>query len=168
MIKLEAMVWTTIGFLTLVGCGPGGEGARPEPSVVPAGTEKSAKVELTPGQEPARKIEVLPSGIRYSIVKEGHGAPPPVGSKLVAHVRGWISGKPPFLDTKARGKPLETKLDKLQLIAGLFESFAAMRTGELRRVWVPSVLGYGTAGYEGQVPPGTDLDFDLELLSYEP
>jgi FKBP-type peptidyl-prolyl cis-trans isomerase len=166
MSKLAFMAWTTIGLFTLAGCRPGDGGNDAAKTGASGGAEKSAKVQLASGQ--ANAVTVLPSGIKSAIVKEGSGAPPPPGSRIVAHVKGWISGRAPFLDTKARGKPFEGRLDKLSLISGLFESFSAMRKGEVRRVWVPSALGYGAAGYEGQVPPGADLDFDLELLSYEP
>jgi len=73
-----------------------------------------------------------------------------------------------FLDTRKSGVPKEYTLTTLELITGLVETLQAMRTGEKRRVKVPHGLGYGVKGMPEVVPPRTDLDFEIELVSFTP
>lgn len=110
-----------------------------------------------------------PSGLEYSILTEGIGATPPLGSTVKIHLTGWrLSDNAVFMDTRKTGVPREYKLTTLELIKGLVESLQAMRTGEKRRVKVPHGLGYGVKGMPEVVPSRTDLDFEIELVSFVP
>ncbi len=54
--------------------------------------------------------------------------------------------------------PFEFEVGAGKVIAGLERTVHGMRTGEARRVFVPSALAYGSAGAgAGVVPPYADL-----------
>ena len=40
----------------------------------------------------------------------------------------------------------------------------ALQEGGKRTLMIPAVLGYGTRGAGGVIPPNADLIFDVELL----
>jgi FKBP-type peptidyl-prolyl cis-trans isomerase len=120
-----------------------------------------------PAKDSAGDTAVLPSGLSYEIIEKGTGPSPTLGSRVTLHVTGKLPDGTVFLDTRKDGKPREYKVDPLELITGWVEVLPLMKVGEKRHVQVPSSLAYGAAGYQGVVPPNTDLDFEIELLSIE-
>jgi len=155
---------------------PGSEKAAPAASGKDLGVlnilkdrQKPAAVEPTqssPAGSQAAGAVKLPSGLEYTVLKEGEGPTPPLGSKVIAHYTIWLPGGKVFEDTRATNTPRELKLDKLNLMSGLVDTLASMKKGEKRRVHLPSNLAYGSPGYPGAIPPRTDLDVEIELLSF--
>ena len=136
-----------------------GDQKKTTPSVAPTGG--TAKKET-----PAPAVEkTLPSGVTYTVLEEGEGPTPRLGSMVSVHVTGRLPGGQVFLDTRRHGVPREYKLDKLNMITGWVDTLTTMKKGEKRKLHVPSHLAYGSRGYAGFVPPNTDLDFEIELVS---
>jgi FKBP-type peptidyl-prolyl cis-trans isomerase len=108
-----------------------------------------------------------PSGLEYEVIQQGEGPSPPLGAKVTVHFAGFVDGKK-FMDTHEGGAPREFKLDRSRLIDGWVEALLTMKKGEKRKLNVPSRLAYGRTGYPGLVPPGKDVTFDLELVSFLP
>jgi len=108
-----------------------------------------------------------PSGLEYEVIQQGEGPSPPLGAKVTVHFAGFVDGKK-FMDTHEGGAPREFKLDRSRLIDGWVEALLTMKKGEKRKLNVPSRLAYGRMGYPGLVPPGKDVTFDLELVSFLP
>lgn len=175
----RAAVWILAMCVSLASC----EKAPP-----PGGSdngEKSGKVEQppdtpdtpdTPGtadtpeasaKAPAGESVQLPSGISYEILEKGTGPSPVMGSRVTLHVTGKLPDGRVFLDTRKDGKPREYKVDPLELITGWVKVLPMMKVGEKCHIEVPSSLAYGATGYQGVVPPNTDLEFEIELLSIE-
>jgi FKBP-type peptidyl-prolyl cis-trans isomerase len=121
---------------------------------------------LVPAGAKAGSAVKLPSGLEYTLLKEGEGSSPPLGSKVITHYTIWLPGGKVFEDTRAASTPRELKLDNINLISGLVETLASMKKGEKRRVHVPSHLAYGNLGYGAAIRPNTDLDIEIELLSF--
>ncbi len=84
-----------------------------------------------------------------------------------------------FENTKARGKPIVFIFGSRPLSGGMCpgaeEALSGMRAGGRRRVTVPAALGFGERGAvlrptehvpdkQGVVPPGAELEYDLELV----
>lgn len=129
-------------------------------------TASVAPTPLSPAGSQAANAVKLPSGLEYTVLKEGEGPTPPLGSKVITHYTIWLPDGKVFEDTRATSTPRELKLDKLNLISGLVETLTSMKKGEKRRVHVPSALAYGNLGYGAAIRPRTDLDIEIELLSF--
>ena len=124
----------------------------------------------------------LPSGLQYTILKEGDGPKPAVGERVSVHYAGWLENGT-LIDTsvdsiaKASGRydellalhrgnfePLAIALSPdMQLFAGFKEAMLEMKAGDKWRIFVPPHLGYGSQG-SGPIPPNSNLVFDLEML----
>lgn len=53
----------------------------------------------------------------------------------------------------------------LQVIKGWDQGVEGMRVGDIRRLTVPAVMGYGAAGARPAIPPNAALDFTVELVN---
>ncbi|KAK9813233.1 hypothetical protein WJX72_011154 [[Myrmecia] bisecta] len=118
------------------------------------------------------------SGLRYTDLKIGGGAPMQRGFLVVLDFKGYANGEV-FEDTKKRGKPVVfiygSRPFTAGLCKGLEEALATMKSGGKRRVIVPPEMGFGNDGFDlrptghvpgksGAVPPGATLTYELELL----
>jgi hypothetical protein len=52
-------------------------------------------------------------------------------------------------------------------IEGLAEGISTMREGEFRRIFIPPDLAFGEEGLAPNIPPGSILVYDIELLEIE-
>lgn len=103
------------------------------------------------------------SGLKYRDIKVGDGLECPEGATPIMDYTGWLtSGGQPF-DTsfKPGGDPLDMSLG--DLIKGWQQGVPGMRVGGIRKLVIPSDLGYGPKG-QGSIPPNATLVFEVELL----
>ena len=136
------------------------------PAAAPSDSPASVRAPAAATARPAPAVQKAPSGLEYAVLKEGTGAPPPLGAKVKVHWTGRLKDGKVFGDTRAAGVPDDFRLTRSDLIDGLLEALQAMKPGEQRQLQVPSKLGYGAGGYRGVVPPNADLEIDVELVSY--
>ncbi len=54
-----------------------------------------------------------------------------------------------------------------QVIAGWGEGVPGMKVGGMRRLIIPSAKGYGSVRAAKNIPPNSDLVFDIELISID-
>lgn len=71
----------------------------------------------------------------------------------------------PFADTYA-GEPLEFTLGMGLVIPGWEKGLMGMKVGEVRKLVIPSYMGYGESSMDG-IPPNSDLYFEVELVHAE-
>lgn len=119
-------------------------------------------------QPGASVLTTLPSGLGVLDLSPGQGTSPKVGQTCIVEALGWIEeggvkGRP-FLDTKKRGFPLSFPLGGGRVIKGWEEGLATMKKGGRRLLRVPPALGYSTQELGNDIPPGSILIFELELL----
>ncbi len=99
----------------------------------------------------------------------GTGADAVSGKTLTANYTGWLydSGKPEQkglqFETSVGGSALTFTLGAGQVIAGIERGVAGMKVGGVRRIVIPSSLGYG-AVRKGPIPPFATIVFEVELL----
>ena len=51
------------------------------------------------------------------------------------------------------------------VISGWVDGIPGMKVGGKRKLWVPAVLGYGEKGFADNIPPDSDLVFEIEIFA---
>jgi hypothetical protein len=108
-------------------------------------------------------------GIKYKILKEGDGDKPVRGQKVDMKYTLWTGGFGKDGGTKVDsntgplGRPFSTIVGVGQVIKGWDLTLLDMKGGEVRRIVVPSDLGYGEKGAGGAIPPKATLYFEVEM-----
>lgn len=107
-------------------------------------------------------VKVLPSGLQYKVITEGHGEVPKASDEVEVIYEGRLIDGTVFDSTKKHGQ----KSDKFKagnLIKGWTEALTTMPVGSKWQLYIPQELAYG-ARQAGQIPPYSTLVFDLELV----
>ncbi|MEI7657947.1 MAG: FKBP-type peptidyl-prolyl cis-trans isomerase [Phycisphaerae bacterium] len=94
---------------------------------------------------------------------EGQGDPCPKNATITIHYTGMLlSGK--VFDSSLPGRPVTFPLRRL--IQGWQEGIPGMKAGGKRRLTIPWRMAYGEAGSPPDIPPRSDLIFDIELFEF--
>jgi FKBP-type peptidyl-prolyl cis-trans isomerase len=108
----------------------------------------------------------LPSGLQYTVLKEGAGPKPTLADVVEAHYRGTHIDGTEFDGTEPGGEPAAFPLRGV--VPGWQEALPLMSVGSKWRVWLPPDLGYGDAGSPPAIEPNEVLVFEIELLGIKP
>lgn len=88
------------------------------------------------------------------------------GDRISVHYRGWLASDGSVFDQSYnRGTPL-TFIVGQGVIQGWSDGVVGMKVGEVRRLKIPSSLGYKEFGSGEAIPPNADLIFDVELVNF--
>lgn len=104
--------------------------------------------------------ESIYPGLKYWDVKEGMGEPCPKGATVTINYTGWTVDGNKF-DSGQQTYPLRN------LIQGWQAGIPGMKNGGIRRLLIPSDLGYGPRG-KSPIPPNATLVFEIEMISFKP
>lgn len=86
------------------------------------------------------------------------------GATITAHYTGALCKNGViFQSSHDFGDALTFGLD--QVIKGWTEGVPGMKVGGMRRLIIPSEKAYGSARAAANIPPNSDLVFDIELLA---
>lgn len=107
-------------------------------------------------------VTVLPSGLQYTVIKEGTGANPVATDRVKCHYEGTLPNGTVFDSSYKRGEPAVFPLNGV--IAGWTEGVQLMKEGAKYRFFIPYHLAYGERGAGQAIPPYAALVFDVELL----
>ena len=107
-------------------------------------------------------VVTLPSGLQYTVIKEGNGRKPKATDQVVCHYEGFLRDGTVFDSSVQRGEPATFGLQ--QVIAGWTEGLQLMQEGAKYRFFIPYRLAYGEGGAGNMIPPFATLIFDVELL----
>ncbi len=80
----------------------------------------------------------------------------------VTYTGSYVTGV--AFDSNVGKSPFRFLINAGQVIKGWDEGVQGMRVGGKRQLVIPPALGYGTSG-SGQIPGGTILVFEIELLN---
>ena len=101
--------------------------------------------------------------LRFEDEVVGDGEEVQPGDTVTIHYTGALNSDGSIFDSSVdRGEPATFPLDNL--IPGWQEGIPGMKVGGKRRLFIPSELGYGSAGSGANIPPNADLIFDIELF----
>jgi FKBP-type peptidyl-prolyl cis-trans isomerase FklB len=107
-------------------------------------------------------VVTLPSGMQYTILKEGAGPKPSLTDRVRVHYHGTLIDGKVFDSSIERGQPIELAVNGV--IPGWTEALQLMPVGSKWRLFIPSNLAYGDQSPGGAIPGGATLIFDVELL----
>jgi FKBP-type peptidyl-prolyl cis-trans isomerase FklB len=110
-------------------------------------------------------VKVTESGLQYKIVKEGTGEIPKSTDKVTVHYVGKLLDGKEFDSSIKRGQPATFPVTGV--IPGWTEALQLMKVGSKWNLWIPSKLGYGERGAGNDIPPGSTLFFEVELLGID-
>jgi FKBP-type peptidyl-prolyl cis-trans isomerase len=93
----------------------------------------------------------------------GTGDAVPEHATITAHYTGALCADGTiFQSSHDFGKPVTFGLD--QVIKGWAQGVPGMKIGGTRRLIIPSALAYGSVRAAANIPPNSDLVFDIELV----
>ena len=107
------------------------------------------------------------TGLRYADTAPGFGRQAQTGDVVQVHYTGWLivdGARGQMFDSSVGGEPLQFKLGAGQVIRGWEEGVRGMQEGGTRRLIIPPDLAYGDRGFASVIPPGSTLEFEVELL----
>jgi len=133
---------------------------------------KAAKKEKTEGdafcaQNKKRPgVVVTPSGLQYEIITAGTGPKPTLVDTVVCHYKGSLLNGKEFDNSYNRGEPISFPVSGV--IRGWTEAVQLMPKGSKWKLYIPSDLAYGDRGAGQDIPPGSTLIFEVELIDIKP
>ena len=114
------------------------------------------------------EMKELEKGVKYHEVKAGAGEPAPVGYQVVINYVMRVPGGQEFANTVTGDGPQDVRVGTGNLIEGMDLGLKGMRSGEIRRLYIPGELafekGLPAAPGRARVLPKSDIVVDLELL----
>lgn len=104
--------------------------------------------------------------LQITDVTVGTGDEVPQGATITAHYTGaLVSDGTIFQSSHDFGDAITFPLSGV--IAGWTQGVPGMKVGGVRRLVIPAVLAYGTSSPSANIPPNSDLVFDIELVAIE-
>lgn len=95
---------------------------------------------------------------------EGTGDVVPADATITAHYTGALCKDGTiFQSSHDFGKPISFGLN--QVITGWTKGVPGMKVGGTRRLIIPSTMAYGSVRAAANIPPNSDLVFDIELVA---
>ena len=99
-------------------------------------------------------------------IMEGSGEAVKENATITAHYTGALCKDGTiFQSSHDLGNPVTFGLD--QVIKGWTKGVPGMKIGGTRRLVIPSHLAYGSVRAAANIPPNSDLVFDIELVGIE-
>lgn len=124
--------------------------------------EKQKGVQFLAANKKKSGIMETASGLQYEILTKGSGAVPKLTDTVVANYKGTLISGKEFDNSYSRGEPLTIPV--AGVIPGWTEALQLMPVGSKWKLYIPSALAYGDYGAGQDIPGGSALIFEIELL----
>lgn len=102
----------------------------------------------------------MPGSVDVETLKAGSGASPTVTDVVLIKYKGTLPDGKVFDQQEQAAFPVEG------VIPGFTKALEQMQRGGKYKVFIPAELGYGNKA-AGDIPPNTDLTFEIELLDFK-
>ena len=113
--------------------------------------------DFEPRSEAVKELEI-------SDIEVGTGEEVKPGATITAHYTGaLVKNGIIFQSSHDFGKAITFGLD--QVIRGWTDGVPGMKVGGMRRLVIPSEMAYGSVRAAKNIPPNSDLVFDIELVA---
>ncbi len=152
----------------VVGTKPGGKRKLIIPANLAYG-ERGAGEKVPPNAVLVFEVELLRvvsrlAKLEIEDVKVGDGAAAKNGSVVAVFYTGRLSVDGKEFDTNVGKDPFEATIGAGQVIKGWDEGLIGMKAGGVRKLSIPARLAYGERGVGAQIPPDSDLVFEVLLV----
>ena len=127
-----------------------------------AEVEKQKGKEFLAKNKERKEVTETPSGLQYEILVKGNGPVPKREDTVSAHYKGALLNGKEFDNSYKRGEPLTIPV--AGVIPGWTEALTMMPVGSKWKLYIPSSIGYGDYGTGQEIPGGSTLVFEVELL----
>jgi FKBP-type peptidyl-prolyl cis-trans isomerase FklB len=107
-------------------------------------------------------VKTTSSGLQYKVIKEGKGDKPKDSDVVETNYRGTTIDGKEFDSSAKHGSTFSFPVNGV--IKGWSEALKLMPVGSKWELYIPSELAYGDEGYGDDIPPGSTLVFEVELL----
>lgn len=157
---MKRLVLAFAAALSIAACSPGG-----------AVDAKDPLTALQPWDHSRAGVQKLPSGVEYYVVHKGDGKGPKPGPRdtLQAKYEGRNAATGLMFDSSAKHGGDGTYTFRLnQMIPGWIDGMPQMQPGDNFVFWIPSKQAYGEQSPSAEIPPNSDLMFQVELLKVTP
>jgi len=135
--------------------------------------QEARKAKLQAGLDKANKflqenknkpgVVTLPSGLQYTVLREGTGTQPSSQSSVTTHYHGTLLDGTVFDSSVERGQPATFPVNGV--IRAWQEMLVLMKEGGKVRLFCPPGLAYGEQGAPGgKIGPNEMLIFEIELI----
>ncbi|MFV0484861.1 MAG: FKBP-type peptidyl-prolyl cis-trans isomerase [Candidatus Saccharimonadales bacterium] len=112
-----------------------------------------------PRQEPVAELEIIDTEV-------GTGEEVPAGATIQAHYTGaLVKNGIIFQSSHDMGEAITFGLN--QVIEGWTRGVPGMKIGGTRRLIIPSEMAYGQQSPSKNIPSGSDLVFDIDLVAIQ-
>lgn len=108
-------------------------------------------------------MERRESGLYVQDLQVGTGDTATPGRRVTVHYTGWLPDGSQFDSSRGR-TPFSFTPGQTRVIEGWHQGIPGMKVGGVRKLVIPSELGYGEQGND-PIPPDSVLIFEVELLS---
>jgi hypothetical protein len=156
MAGLAAFVGNSLGFAV-----------TPPPSApivhAPKPTD-AGMVNTMPSPTDSHWVALGSQGLKTWDVVTGTGTPVTAGKHIVVFYTGWLASNGTKFDSRRSPSP-PVDFSLTGLIQGWQQGIVGMKPGGIRRLLVPSALGYGVAGSPPNIPANAELVFEIKLIS---
>ena len=107
-------------------------------------------------------VKSTASGLQYKVIKEGKGDRPKDSDVVETNYRGTTIDGKEFDSSTKHGSTFSFPVSGV--IKGWSEALKLMPVGSKWELYIPAELAYGDEGYGDDIPPGSTLIFEVELL----
>ncbi|RHY32954.1 hypothetical protein DYB32_002041 [Aphanomyces invadans] len=140
-----------------------------EPAKEEKKVDKKRPVDAAAREEGSKKAKPTPvrkaGGVTVEDSVIGTGKEALKGRKVQILYKGKLAKNNKQFDANQdRKRPFRFKLGSGNVIKGMDIGVEGMRVGGKRTITIPSKLGYGSEGAGKDIPPNSDLIFEIELL----
>ncbi|MCC6634110.1 MAG: FKBP-type peptidyl-prolyl cis-trans isomerase [Chitinophagaceae bacterium] len=133
-----------------------------ELSVQKASKEKENGKKFLEANKKKQGVITTSSGLQYEVITVGNGAKPTLQDTVVCHYVGTLVNGFEFDNSRKRGEPIQFPVTGV--IKGWTEALQLMPKGSKWKLYIPSDLGYGDRGAGNDIPGGSALIFEVELI----
>jgi len=128
-------------------------------------SKKKKKEEKKGGESPKTPRRNIKGGILVEDLVTGSGPEAISGKNVSVYYEGKLKSTNKKFDSKTDGKGFKFKLGANEVIKGWDSGLVGMKVGGKRRLTIPPKMAYGDKGAPPEIPPKSDLVFEIELKS---